>query len=160
MKNANSKKGLSQDAAFDPNIITNIAVDTSYVYSQNTGIMYTGMGIYMMDNNFNGGSSSEGTLELNTTVNSPMQTMGYNVFPIDNGVTGATVAITGVQFSDGTNIWTDNGTPQESNGTSTCQWLGRAMQQGSMTYQLKIVIGFAGLPSKFYYWDPFATCNA
>ena len=163
MQNKTIKNSFNAGTAIDPNVIIDVLVDTAFVYTQNTGVMYTGQGIYMVDNNVNSGSRYEGNLELFTVVGK-MQTIGYNVFAIDNGVTGAVVNITGVQFSSGTNIWTANGTPTaQAPGASTCQWAGRAMQQSPpnspMTYQIKISIGYAGLPTKYYYWDPFTSCQ-
>ena len=41
------------------NIVINVAVDVTYIYSQTPGA-YVGAGIYMMDNHAVSGSSGEG----------------------------------------------------------------------------------------------------
>ncbi len=151
---------------FNPQVILALAIDCAYVYAQNSDQMYTDVGIYMMDNQVTAGSStsSEGSLELNTYVPSPIQYVGFNVYDIAGGVQGASVEITGLEYSNGTNVFTDNGWPTaQTSKESTCQWMGQALQSTSgksaMTYQFKIAISFPEQPTKYYYWDPFMRCG-
>ena len=154
-----SKKAQSAFAASSviPARVVNIAVDTSYLYSQTSG-PYSGIGIYMMDNNDLGGSSGEGGLELHTLINANMG-MAFNVFPIDEaGQTGSHVEIVGFEVSSGTNIFGNWGYPAKQPATSSYQWIGTAMVQGECTYQIKIGVSIAGAPMQYYWWDPFITC--
>jgi len=149
---------------FNPQVNIAVAIDCAFVYAQNSGQMYTGTGIYMMDNQVTAGSTGEGSLELNTYVPAAIQFVGLNVYDIAGGVQGASVEITGLEYSSGTNVFTDNGWPSAQTAeSSTCQWMGQALQSTSgksaMTYQYKIAISYPDQPTKYYYWDPFMRCG-
>lgn len=149
---------------FNPQVQLAIAIDCAYVYAQNSESMFTGNGIYMMDNQVTAGSYGEGNLELNTFVPSPIQYVGFNVYDIAGGAQGASVEITGMGYSGGTNVFTDNGWPSaQTPKGSTCQWMGQTLQSSSgkpaMTYQLKIGISFPEQPTKYYFWDPYMRCG-
>lgn len=142
-----------------PARVINIAVDTVYLYSQQTG-PYAGTGIYMMDNNALGGSSGEGSLELSSVVTAGFG-IAFNAFPIDAaGQQLDTVEIVGFEISSGTNIFGNWGYPQPQPATSSYQWVGSAMLQGQCTYQVKIGVSVGGAPVKYYWWDPFLTSTA
>ena len=152
------------DAAFlAPSVIParviNIAVDTVYLYSQTSG-PYAGTGVYMMDNNVAGGSTGQGGLELNTTITAGFG-VAFNVFPIDAaGSQGDIVEIQGFEISDGTNVFGNWGWPTQQPSTSSYQWLGSAMVQGTCTYQIKIGVSIGGAPMQYYWWDPYLNCKA
>jgi hypothetical protein len=142
-----------------PARVINIAVDTVSLYSQTSG-QYSGIGVYMMDNNAVGGSSGEGSLELNSNVTAGFG-IGFNAFPIDEaGVQGDSVEIVGFEISQGTNIFGNFGYPQEQDKSSSYQWIGTAMVQGQCTYQLKIGVSVGGAPKKYFWWDPFFNCTS
>lgn len=139
--------------------VINIAVDTVYLYSQTNG-QYAGTGVYMMDNNVDGGSTNQGGLELSSQVTAGFG-VAFNVFPVDAaGTQGDSVEIVNFEVSNGTNIFGNFGWPQPQASTSSYQWLGMAMTQGNCTYQLKIGVSVGGAPTKYYWWDPFMTCTA
>lgn len=138
------------------NIVINTAVDVTYIYSQTPG-SYVGAGIYMMDNNFEAGSTGEGGLEL-TTVGAAGQTVAFNVFPINQlQGTNAYVAIAGIEQSSGVNVFGNQGWPAAQPATSSYQYLGALMRSGNMTYQLKIGVSPNKniFPIQYYTWDPF-----
>jgi hypothetical protein len=140
-----------------PNRIITVAVDTAYLYSQSSG-QYAGSGVYMMDNNTRGGSRQEGGPELQSTVTAGTG-VGFNVFPIDaQGLQGDTVQIVAVEYSNGTNVFGNFGWPK-AQVTGPYQWVGTAFNQGTMTYQLKIGVSIGGAPVKYFWWDPFITCQ-
>ena len=142
-----------------PARVINVAVDTVYLYSQTSG-QYAGTGVYMMDNNVVGGSTGQGTEELNSQVTAGFG-VGFNVFPIDAlGAQGDSVSIVGMELSDGTNIFGTWGWPAQQPATSSYQWIGTAMTQGNCTYQLKIAVSVGGAPAKYFWWDPFFRCTA
>jgi hypothetical protein len=142
-----------------PARVINIAVDTAFVYSQTSG-SYAGTGVYMMDNNVAGGSTGEGGLELTSLVTAGFG-IAFNVFPIDAaGAQGDIVEIVGFEISSGTNIFGTWGWPAAQSSTSSYQWLGTAMVQGSCTYQIKIGVSIGGAPLQYYWWDPFLNCTA
>lgn len=142
-----------------PARVINIAVDTVYLYTQTSG-PYSGTGVYMMDNNAVGGSSGEGGLELNSALTAGFG-VSFNVFPIDAaGSQGDIVQIVGFEISNGTNVFGNWGWPAQQPSTSSYQWLGTAMVQGSCTYQIKIGVSVGGAPMQYYWWDPFLNCNA
>lgn len=147
------QKTFATDSVVPPRVI-NVAVDTTYLYSQTSGT-YAGTGVYMMDNNDIGGSSGEGGLELRTLVTTGFA-IGFNAFPIDAaGQTGSVVEIVGFEISSGTNIFGNFGFPQKQSPSSSYQWIGTAMVQGDCTYQLKIGVSIGGAPMKYFWWDPF-----
>lgn len=140
-----------------PARVINIAVDTVFLYSQTSG-QYAGTGIYMMDNNVAGGSQGEGGLELTSIVTAGFG-VAFNVFPIDEaGNQGDSVSIVGFEISSGTNIFGNWGYPAPQPSTSSYQWLGTAMIQGTCTYQIKIGVTVGGAPMKYFWWDPFFNC--
>jgi hypothetical protein len=142
-----------------PARVINVAVDTVYLYSQTSG-QYAGQGIYMMDNNVVGGSSGEGSEELTSLVTAGFG-VGFNVFPIDAlGAQGDSVEIVGIELSNGTNIFGNFGWPSQQPPSSSYQWLGTVMVQGSCTYQLKIGVSIGGAPVKYFWWDPFFVASA
>ena len=142
-----------------PARVINIAVDTAYLYSQANG-QYAGTGIYMVDNNVDGGSSNQGGLELSSQVTAGFG-IAFNVFPVDSaGAQGDSVEIVNFEISNGTNIFGNFGWPKQQDATSSYQWIGTALAQGNCTYQLKIGVSVGGAPTKYYWWDPFLTCTA
>lgn len=142
-----------------PARVINVAVDTAFLYSQTSG-QYAGVGIYMMDNNVDGGSTGEGGLELASQVTAGFG-VAFNVFPIDEaGAQGDTVSLEGIEISNGMNIFGNFGMPAPQPATSSYQWLGTAFIQGSCTYQLKIGVSVGGAPMKYFWWDPFLSCSA
>ncbi|GGZ02007.1 AidA/PixA family protein [Pseudoduganella plicata] len=129
-----------------------IAIDTAYVGSVGSGTI--GAGVYMMDNQVQQGSQSEGQLELTTQC--PVgQQIGFTVYPIDLG-SGDTVVITGFNVSGG-DVFGSSGYPKKQAGSGN-YWVGKAQNQGSQTYQIQVQVtpGQGGGP---YYinWDPFIT---
>ena len=129
MSKLNSKFTAS---AVIPARVINVAVDTVFLYSQTSG-QYAGAGIYMMDNNVAGGSTGEGGEELSSQVTAGFG-IGFNVFPIDAaGAQGDTVQIEGLEISSGTNIFGNWGYPAQQPSSSSYQWLGTAMTQGTCT---------------------------
>ena len=148
----------SAPAVVPARVIT-IAVDTAYLYSQNSG-PYAGTGIYMMDNNAAGGSRGEGGLELSTQLTAGFG-VAFNAVAIDLlGAQGDHVEIVGFEVSNGTNIFGNFGYPTKQPDSSPYQWLGTAMLQGNCTYQIKIGVSVGGAPTKYFWWDPFLTCTA
>jgi hypothetical protein len=142
------------------NIVINVAVDAAYVYSQTPG-SYQGAGIYMMDNNFEGGSTGEGGMEL-TTAGGAGQSVAFNVFPINQlQNNGAQVVILGMEQSSGVNVFGNQGWPAGQTPSTPYQFLGTLMRSGAMTYQLKIGVTVgAQFPMQYYTWDPFFNISA
>jgi len=142
-----------------PLTVINVAVDTQYLYSQPpSSTPYQGVGIYMMDNQYSS-TSNEGTLELNTQV-SAGDAVGFNVFAINKLKSNAAkVSIVGYETSSGTHIFKGKGEPQAQD-SGNYQWIGTPSAQGSCTYQLKIAITPPSMPTQYYFWDPFMTCNS
>ena len=141
-----------------PLYVVNIAVDTARLYSQTSG-PYSNTGIYMMDNNLNGGSTGEGGLELHSQVTTNAS-IGFNVFPIDNaGNQGDTVEIEAFEVSNGTDIFGNWGYPKKQD-SGAYQWIGRVFNQGECTYQIKIAISIGGAPKKYFWWDPSFTSTS
>jgi hypothetical protein len=142
-----------------PARVINIAVDTAYLYSQPDGQQNEQGGIYMMDNNVDGGSTNQGGLELSSQLTAGFG-VAFNVFPVDAaGSQNDSVEIVNLAFSSGTNIFGNWGYPQKQTG-SPYQWLGTAMVQGNCVYQLKIGVSIGNAPTKYYWWDPFLNCTA
>ena len=138
------------------NIVINVAVDVSYVYSQTPGA-YLGAGIYMMDNNLENGSSGQGSLELNTA-GAAGQSVAFNVFSINElQGTNPVVEIEGMEQSSGVNVFGNQGWPAEQTPNTPYQFLGYLMRSGDMTYQIKIGVtpNEAIFPKQYYTWDPF-----
>ncbi|WP_437947146.1 AidA/PixA family protein [Sorangium sp. So ce296] len=133
-----------------PQTAISIAVDTSYVISQGGRNISTG--IYMFDNQLNNGSTGEGTLELSTLANAG-DLIGFDVVPV-NPNTGDTVVITGFNVSAG-NVFGSQGYPIATDKPS--YWIGQAVNAGSQTYQIQILVTSGGpRPTKYYVnWDPF-----
>ena len=138
------------------NIIINVAVDVNYIYSQKPGA-YLGAGIYMMDTNYVGGSTGEGSMEL-TTHGSAGQSVAFNVFPINElQNVDAYVAIEGMEQSSGVNVFGNQGWPAPQDPDTPYQYLGYLMKSGDMTYQIKIGVSpnHNLFPVQYYTWDPF-----
>lgn len=150
----------TNDPITKANVVINIAVDASMVYGTPQG-MYTGPGIYMMDNNAASGSQYEGNLELDT-VGAVGQSVGFNVFVINQlQGNGAAAVIMGLEQSSGTNVFGNQGWPSQTPNGSTIQWLGFLKTAGQMTYQIKIGVTSSGqFPMQYYTWDPFFTIRA
>lgn len=142
------------------NVVINVAVDAALVYSSQPG-SYQGEGIYMMDNNAAGGSTGEGGMEL-TTAAGAGQTVAFNVFPINElQANGAAVTIEGMEWSDGTNVFGNQGWPDPQTPSTPYQFLGTLMQGGQMTYQMKIGVTTGTVfPVQYYTWDPFFNVSA
>jgi|SRR5215217_7552420 len=143
-------------AALQPQTAIAIAIDTQYVASvANSGPIT--QGIYMFDNRLDNGSTGEGTLELSTKCNAG-DLIGFEVYPIDErGSSGDTVAITGFNVSHGT-VFGSQGYPMKQQPN---YWIGQAMNQGSQTYQIRVLVKTGGLrPTQVnVYWDPFITAQ-
>ncbi|HEX2926290.1 MAG TPA: AidA/PixA family protein [Ruminiclostridium sp.] len=120
-----------------------ITVDTSRVLSGDT------TGIYMIDNRAEVGSTGEGTLELNTKCYTG-DYISWLVVPLDPD-TQDIVSIAGFQVSSG-NVFGGEGTPVSKSDDDT-YWMGRAINQGSTTYQIKVLIN----GTHVIQWDPFIT---
>jgi hypothetical protein len=120
-----------------------ITIDTARVISGDT------RGIFMIDNKAEFGSSNEGTLELSTKCFNG-DYISWLAVPIDPD-TQDTVSIAGFQISSG-NVFGGEGSPQPQSDDNT-YWMGRAINQGSQTYQIKIVIN----GTHVIQWDPFIT---
>ncbi len=120
-----------------------ITVDTSRVLSGDT------RGIFMIDNRAEVGSSNEGTLELSTKCFAG-DYVSWLVNPIDPD-TQDTVSIAGFQVSSG-NVFGGEGSPQPASDDNT-YWMGRAFNQGTSTYQIKLLIN----GTHVIQWDPFIT---
>ncbi len=120
-----------------------ITVDTARVLSGDT------RGIYMIDNRVELGSTGEGTLELSTKC-FVGDYMSWRVEALDPD-TQDTVTIAGFQVSSG-NVFGGEGSPQPQSDDNT-YWMGRAINQGSQTYQVKIIINGTHVVT----WDPFIT---
>ncbi len=102
--------------------------------------------IYMADNNAAGGSSGEGTNELNTAC-APSDVIIWRVYPI-NGTDQ--IVINGFKNSSG-DVFGFN-TPSPTN-PPTSQLMGTVQSDGNETYQLEILIN----GTTTYSWDPFLT---
>jgi hypothetical protein len=153
-------KSNTKEMSANANIVVNIAVDAAQVYSTSPG-MYKGNGIYMMDNNAANGSGNEGSLELNTS-GSAGQTVAFNVFVINEEQNnGAQVQIEGMEQSNGTNVFGNQGWPKEQPAGGKYQFLGVLKYAGQMTYQIKIGVTTGTLfPIQYYTWDPFFTVES
>ncbi|OPX44216.1 inclusion body protein [Ruminiclostridium hungatei] len=120
-----------------------ITVDTARVISGDT------RNIYMIDNRVEFGSTNEGTLELSTKCFTG-DYISWLAVPLDPD-TQDTVSIAGFQVSSG-NVFGGEGSPQPQSDDDT-YWMGRAINQGSQTYQVKIIINGTHVVT----WDPFIT---
>jgi hypothetical protein len=148
-----SRQVVAQSSLPCPQTAIEVAVDTSYIIAQSgQGI---GTDIYMVDNELNNGSSGEGTLELSTKTNAG-NLIGWQVAPIDPN-TGDSVVITGFNVSQG-NVFGSQGYPIQQD-TAGAYWVGQAMNAGSQTYQIQIMVTSGGIrPTKYFVnWDPFVT---
>ncbi|HEX7635374.1 MAG TPA: AidA/PixA family protein [Noviherbaspirillum sp.] len=134
-----------------------IAVDTAYVIQNGGGNISNG--IYMLDNRSTNGSTSEGTMELHSVVNLE-DLIGFLVVPI-NPNSNDTVAITGIQVSDGS-VFGSTGYPFQVSKDGS-YWIGQAINSNTQltTYQIQIKVTTGGpRPSIFYVsWDPFIATN-
>jgi hypothetical protein len=141
--------------ALQPATAIAIAIDTQYVASVGGGGITEG--IYMFDNRIDNGSTGQGTLELSTKCNAG-DLIGFEVYPIDErGSSGDTVAITGFNVSQGS-VFGSQGYPIKQ---SANYWIGQAVNAGSQTYQIRVLVTTGGLrPTQFnVYWDPFITAQ-
>ncbi len=120
-----------------------ITVDTSRVISGDT------REIYMIDNRTEFGSTNEGTPELSTKCFAG-DYISWLVEAIDPD-TQDTVSIAGFQVSNG-NVFGGDGYPTPQTDDNT-YWLARAINQGTQTYQVKILIN----GTHVVMWDPFIT---
>ena len=158
MINENLKvvKEESTASSLNPLTAIEIAVDTSYVASQNGNNI--SQGIYMMDNQEANGSTGEGTLELHTCCNVG-SLIGFKCVPINAlGTTGDKVEITGFTISQGS-VFSAAGQPiKQSDGS---YWIGQALNTGTQTYQvqIKVTVGILHPVSYFVNWDPFITAQ-
>ncbi len=156
----NTTSGRAARSKLIPQTSITIAVDTQYVAAQNGDNI--GNGVYMMDNQLAGGSSNEGTLELNTHTDDG-SLIGFNSVPI-NPNTGDTVIITGFTVSQGS-VFGSQGYPEEQPAIGQepqgSYWIGQATTQGSQTYQIQIEVTTGGLRPTSYFvnWDPFITAS-
>jgi hypothetical protein len=141
--------------ALQPQTAIAIAIDTQYVASVGGGGITEG--IYMFDNRLDNGSTGEGGLELSTKCNAG-DLIGFEVYPIDErGSSGDTVAITGFNVSQGS-VFGSQGYPMKQ---SANYWIGQAVNSGSQTYQIRVLVTTGGLrPTQFnVFWDPFITAQ-
>ncbi len=120
-----------------------ITVDTARVLSGDT------REIYMIDNKVELGSTGEGTLELSTKCFAG-DYISWRAEALDPD-TQDIVSIAGFQVSSG-NVFGGEGSPQPQSDDNT-YWMGRAINQGSQTYQVKIIINGTHVVT----WDPFIT---
>ena len=153
---------VSRATTYNVQTSIQIAVDTAYVAAQSGRNI--GQGIYMMDNRIRNGSTGEGTLELHTVCNNG-DLIGFNVLPIDAlGTSGDQVVITGFTVSQGS-VFTAAGTPRRQpplpGEIAGAYWLGQALNQGSQTYQIQIMVTVGILQPVTYFvnWDPFITAR-
>ena len=145
---------VQQNAAI-PNPQTQVAIviDTAYIVA--TAGQNINTGVYMMDDQFNSGSSGEGQLELSTTC--PVGNLiGFTVYPMDQN-SGDKVAITGFNVSQG-NVFGNQGYPLQQ---APNYWIGQATNAGKQTYQIQVKVTSGGLRPTDYYinWDPFITAQ-
>lgn len=112
------------------------SVDTQSILAGNNSSV-----VYMVDDNANKGSSSEGTTELKTTC-APGDIINWRVTPI-NGTD--TVVITSMFNSSGDIFATP---PSEQPDGS---WQGTVSSTGNETYQMQILINGV----KTFKWDPY-----
>ena len=154
------KKQIINEATLVPSIVINIAADVQYLMGiSQSGGEYAGSGIYMMDNNVDGGSFFQGgsKLELHTMCQSS-QIIAFNVFSINElqGL-GETVEISRFEVSPGSpNLWAGGAPVQQSSGDY--QWLGQVQGNSqTMTYQILITVSSGGIApeTRTFYWDPF-----
>lgn len=121
-----------------------ISVDTNGILANPS--VGAGQVIFMTDNNAAGGSSGEGTFELNTACNVG-DIIQWRLAPQD-GLTPVTFL--GMRNSQG-NVFGFN--PPVLEGPSLYQ--GTVTATGQETYQILILV--AGTTT--YSWDPFITCS-
>lgn len=143
----------TQPALPNPSVQIAIAIDTAYVASLPAGQAFS-TGIYMMDNQFTGGSSAEGKLELSTIC--PVGSLiGFTVYPLDPN-SGDTVAITGFNVSSG-NVFS-SGYPQQQ---TPAYWVGQAINTGWQTYQIQVQVTHGLIRPTIYSieWDPYITAQ-
>jgi hypothetical protein len=139
-----------------PQTFIEIAVDTSYVISQQG--QNIGAGVYMIDNQVNNGSTGEGQTELSTVCNVG-DLIGFSVNPIDPN-TRDTVEITGFNVSSPGNagVFGSAGYPIKQ---TPSYWIGQAMNQTHQTYQVQLKVTSGGIRPLSYAvnWDPFITAH-
>ena len=121
-----------------------ITVDTNGILANPS--VGAGQVIFMTDNNAAGGSSGEGTFELNTACHVG-DIIQWRLAPQD-GLTSVTFL--GMKNSNG-NVFGFN--PPVSEGPSLYQ--GTVTSTGQETYQVLILV--AGTTT--YSWDPFISCR-
>lgn len=101
--------------------------------------------IFMSDNNAGGGSTGEGTNELNTACHVG-DTIQWRLAAQD----GQTQVVFLAMKNSNGDVFGFN--PPQNNGTL---YQGEAVSQGQETYQILIMV--AGTTT--YTWDPFVTCS-
>lgn len=141
-------------AASTPQTQIGIALDTAYLESLPPGTQPS-TGIYMIDNRAQLGSKNEGQMEL-STVCFAGDRVGWYLVPIDP-TRGDTVQITGFNVSSGNVFAGSSGYPQPT--TNLAYWIGRAVNAGSQTYQVQILLTDSSGSKYFINWDPYITCK-
>lgn len=134
-----------QNSVFAAHGLVNIAImaDTAAIIA-NPNANPNGV-IYMVDDNASGGSTGEGTPELNTAA-SPGDTIIWRVYPIDGS--------TQVDFVAFKNTSGDVFGFNPPSGNSS-QYQATVSNTGSETYQILIRIN----GTVQYSWDPFVTSS-
>lgn len=121
-----------------------IAVDTAFVAG--AGDAAIASGIYLMDNQLNGGSSGEGSFGSLASVVPVGSLVGYAAYPLDTGL-GDQVAITGFSVVEG-DVFGCAGYPIAQRPD---YWIAQAMYLGSQVYQIQLRITAGALrPTQFY----------
>lgn len=121
-----------------------IAVDTAFVAG--AGNCSIGGGIYLMDNQLNGGSSGEGGFASLASVAPLGSLVGYTAYPLDTSM-GDQVAITGFSVVEG-DVFGCAGYPIAQRPD---YWIAQAMNLGSQVYQVQLRITAGALrPTQFH----------
>ena len=146
-------------AVIKPGAVITIAVDTTYVASQQGRAIR--QGIYMIDTGGSRGSTGEGGMELSAVV--PVgAAVGFNAVPID-AVSGGKVVINGFNFAAG-NVFAPDSYPQPSqlgNEPPGSWWIGRTINAGVQNYQIQIAATAGVIRPVTYYvnWDCFISAQ-
>ena len=103
-------------------VFIQIWVDTNALQNGQT------IGVYLVDNNLNHGSSSEGTVNLNTNVPNGTSICWslLNISPTSN-------TILQIQNFGNASVFGASGTPQQVNATT---WTGQVQQTGGANYNI------------------------
>ena len=121
-----------------------IAVDTAFVAG--AGNASIAGGIYLMDNQLNGGSSGEGSFGSLSSVVPVGSLVGYAAYPLDASM-GDQVAITGFSVVEG-DVFGGAGYPVAQRPD---YWIAQAMNLGAQVYQVQLRITAGALrPTRFY----------